>query len=93
MAQLAVQSRQQTVSATARIGNTFIDGSHVELAVDDEVTDRQLVWARAGTSRDVQFSVKLSQPGRHRIRVGNQTASVLVKSGEPKVRAAQSPRR
>jgi len=70
--------RDEPFLATARIVNTFIDGSHVELAVDDEVADRQLVWARAGTNRNVQFNVKLSQPGRHRIRVGKQATSILV---------------
>lgn len=71
--------RGESLTVTATIANTFIDGSRVELLVDGQVADTQLVWARAGASRNVAFGVKLSQPGRHRIRVGSQTASVVVK--------------
>ena len=66
---------------TATIKNTFLDGSRAYLYVDDRPVDSQFVWARGQRSRDVVFSVTIDKPGRHRIRVGGRTISILVDSG------------
>jgi exo-1,4-beta-D-glucosaminidase len=64
-------------TVTATIENTFIDGSKIELYVNNKVVDSKLFWAR-GESGKIGFTLKLCESGLHEIRVGNLTTSVLV---------------
>jgi len=64
-------------TVTATIKNTFIDGSRVELIVDDKISDTKLFYARA-KDRKLNFNLKFTQPGRHEIKVANQTIDVVV---------------
>ena len=68
----------EPLTITATIRNTFLDGSRVDLYVDHEPVDWRLFWARGAKARELTFPLKLGQPGTHQIRVGNQTATVLV---------------
>jgi hypothetical protein len=65
--------------ATARIANTFLDGSPVELYVDGKAVDSKLVWCHGGQEKLVRFVMKLDRAGIHEVNVGGQTASVSVK--------------
>lgn len=62
----------------ATIKNTFIDGSPIDLYLDDEVIDSQRFWARGETVRELTFDVKSGRPGRHRLRVGDKTVEIVV---------------
>ena len=68
----------QLMTVTAAIANTFLDGSPIELYVDDQPVDRQMFWARGKMSRELSFELKLDRPGSHQIRIGKQTAAVRV---------------
>jgi exo-1,4-beta-D-glucosaminidase len=68
----------EPVTVTATIANTFLQGSRIGLYVDDRPTDAQWFWARGPRARDLQFSLQLPKPGRHRVRVGTQTAELRV---------------
>jgi hypothetical protein len=63
---------------TAGIADTFLDGSRITLYVDDQPVDSQWCWARGGTSRELVFELRLDQPGRHRILVGDRSTEVVV---------------
>jgi exo-1,4-beta-D-glucosaminidase len=65
-------------TVTATIKNTFIDGSRIELYVDNKVVDSKLLWARARAEREISFTLKLLEPGLHEIKVGTLTTSILV---------------
>ena len=66
-----------TVAAT--VAKTFIDGSNIELYVDGKVAASKLVCAREEGGREISFALKLKKPGPREIKVGDRTASVLVK--------------
>jgi exo-1,4-beta-D-glucosaminidase len=69
----------ETVSVAATIKNTFLDGSRIELCVDNEAVDSTFLWARGDSGRRAAFELKLRQPGSHEIKVGNRRAVLLVK--------------
>lgn len=69
----------QRVSVVATIENTFLDGSRIELCVDNEVVDSTFLWARGDVRRQAAFELKLSKPGSHQIKVGDRTVVLLVK--------------
>ena len=69
---------KESVTVTAEIADTFIDGSRVWLFVNGRAVDSRLIWARHGERRKVDFALALDKPGTHEIRVGNQTASIAV---------------
>ena len=72
-------SVDEPVSVVATIKNTFLDGSRIELCVDDEVVDSTFLWARGDIARQAGFELKLDKPGPHEIKVGDRTVSLLVK--------------
>lgn len=69
----------EPVSVVATIKNTFLDGSRIELCVDNEAVASTFLWARGDASRPATFELKLSQPGSHEIQVGDRRAVLLVK--------------
>jgi len=69
----------QRVTVTAEIANTSIDGNRVILFVDDKPAESKLVWARAGKSDKVEFSLTSDKPGQHKVRVGDRTSTVHFK--------------
>lgn len=71
----------QEFTVRARISGTNLDGSDVQLFIDDEPVQSRLVYARAGTEvaeRDVEFRESIATPGRHRVRVGDQRSTIIV---------------
>ena len=62
----------------ARITNTFLDGSRVALLADGQRTDAKWSWARGRKTDELTFTLSLSQPGKHRLAVANQTVEVIV---------------
>ena len=71
-----LSNEEFTIVAT--IKNTFIDGSLVDMLVDNASTITKRIYARQ-KSRDIAFTLKLSQPGYHTISVADQTVTVRVK--------------
>lgn len=69
----------ERLTITATIADTFLDGSRVELFVDDQPQRSQLFWAREGRRERALFDVRGLSPGRHRVRIGGQTREVLVR--------------
>lgn len=67
------------IEIEATIKDTFIDGSPIDLYMDDEMVDSRRLWARGETSRQQTFTLKLERPGKHQLRVGDQTAEIVVK--------------
>jgi exo-1,4-beta-D-glucosaminidase len=63
----------------ASIANTFLDGSRVALQVDGEPIASTWAWARVGQQRTLAFPLKLDQPGRHGIALGNRKITVTVR--------------
>jgi len=64
---------------TAEIANTFLDGSRVTLTVDGKPVATPWAWARADKRERVTFNLQLDEPGKHELRVGNKTASIVVR--------------
>ena len=63
-------------TVTGEVKDTFIDGSPVELRIDGATVDCKRLYARIG-NQQVIFIVKLDKPGRHEIKIGSQSTSVL----------------
>ncbi len=68
----------EPVYMEATIRNTFLDGSRIELTMDDQVIDSTFALARGNASRQATFELKLNKPGSHRIKVGDRTAVIVV---------------
>jgi len=68
----------QSLTVTARISNTFLDGRRVALRVDNNVAGAKWVWARGGRTENVEFPLKLDRPGKHVIEVGAQKLELYV---------------
>ncbi|MFA5191627.1 MAG: glycoside hydrolase family 2 protein [Verrucomicrobiia bacterium] len=68
----------EVFTVTARITDTFLDGSRVALLVDGQRTDAKWSWARGRKADEITFALSLSQPGKHRLTVANRTAEVTV---------------
>jgi exo-1,4-beta-D-glucosaminidase len=62
----------------ANINNTSLDGSLVQLLVDDHPVASKRIWARAGQPREVGFQLWLDMAGTHALRIGDHRASVSV---------------
>jgi hypothetical protein len=62
----------QSLTVTARISNTFLDGSRVPLYVNGAVQGSCWAWARGDASLELPFSLNFDQPGLHEIRVGSK---------------------
>lgn len=69
----------ESVTVSARIAETFLDGSRVTLAVDGKPSGAKWAWARGGKTDEVSFTLSLPQAGAHRVTVGKQEAEVTVK--------------
>ncbi|MCY3024473.1 MAG: beta-mannosidase [Planctomycetota bacterium] len=68
----------EAFALTARIADTFLDGSRVTLFVDGQPADTKWSWARGGKTDEVSFKVNLSQPGTHRLTVEKGKTKVTV---------------
>ena len=66
----------ESFTVTGEVKDTFIDGSPVELRIDGATVDCKRLWTRMG-NQQVIFIVKLDKPGRHEIKIGGQSTSVL----------------
>ena len=69
-------SLEEATDVTGEVKDTFIDGSPVELRIDGATVDCKRLYARIG-NQQVIFIVKLDKPGRHEIKIGSQSTSVL----------------
>jgi hypothetical protein len=65
-------------AVTARIANTFLDGSRVTLLVDGQPAAAKWAWARDNRKDEIAFDVSVSKPGDHSVAVGNQSVTVKV---------------
>ena len=61
----------------ATVTQTFVDGSRVPLQVDGRMAASQWCWSRH-KSTTLNFSVRVEEPGRHTLQVGNQSLVVNV---------------
>ncbi|MBI5820799.1 MAG: beta-mannosidase [Verrucomicrobia bacterium] len=68
----------EVFTVTARITDTFLDGSRVALLVDGQRTEAKWSWARGRKADEITFALSLSQSGKHRLTVANRTAEVTV---------------
>jgi len=68
----------ETVTVTATIANTFLDGSRVTLLLDGKPIASKWAWGRAGRTDSVSFKLALDKPGKHDVQVGNKTARITV---------------
>jgi exo-1,4-beta-D-glucosaminidase len=68
----------ESFSVTARIADTFLDGSRVVLLVDGQPGDSGWAWARGGKSDEVTFKVDLARPGLRQLMVGNRKTQIHV---------------
>jgi len=69
----------ETVTVTATVANTFLDGSRVTLTVDGKPAAAKWAWARGDKTDRVAFKLPLDRPGQHTVQVGNKTARVAVR--------------
>ncbi len=68
----------ESVTVTANISNTFLDGSRVPLRLDGEVVDAPWAWARRSDRQTLTFRVPFDRPGRHLLEVGSQKLGLSV---------------
>ena len=69
---------KEPLTVTARIANTFLDGSRVTLLVDGEPTGTKWAWARGGRTDELVFDASFSAPGEHTLAVGDRSIKVKV---------------
>ena len=62
----------RSLTITATISNTFLDGSRVPLYVDGTVQGNRWAWARGGASLELPFTLNFDQPGLREVRVGSK---------------------
>lgn len=63
----------ESVSVTAAIARTFLDGSRVTLLLDGRPAGSRWAWARTGRQDHITFKLPINTPGRHELRIGSQT--------------------
>jgi hypothetical protein len=68
----------ESVTVTANISNTFLDGSRVPLRLDGKVVDAQWVWARRSGRQALTFRMAFDRPGRHTLEVGGRKLELSV---------------
>ena len=68
----------ETISVTATVAATFLNGSRLTLLVDDHAADGKWVWARGGRSEEVSFQVRIFQTGEHRLTVRDRAINVRI---------------
>ena len=69
---------KETLTVTAQIANTFLDGSRVTLVVDGQPVRTKWAWARGGRIDPVTFEVNFSATGTHTVSVGDRHVEVRV---------------
>jgi exo-1,4-beta-D-glucosaminidase len=74
----AVIKAGEPFTVTAAISNTFLDGSRVMLRLDGQPAGAKWAWARDRQTHHLEFPLKLGQPGKHEVRVGNQRLELTV---------------
>jgi exo-1,4-beta-D-glucosaminidase len=62
----------------AKISNTSLDGSIVQMLLDGQPAGSKRIWARGQESREVDFQLWIDTPGTHSLQVGDQKATVAV---------------
>ncbi len=72
-------SAGETITITASIRNTFLDGSRVTLAVDGRPAVAKWAWARNEAQDDLVFPVTLDGPGTHTIEVGTRRLDLTIR--------------
>ena len=70
----------EPLAVTARLDDTFLDGSRVTLAVDGQPAAIKWAWARGGKADPIVFRPILSQSGRHVLSVGTRDVVVTAQS-------------
>ncbi|MCX6910064.1 MAG: hypothetical protein NTY01_18755 [Verrucomicrobia bacterium] len=66
----------ESFTVTARVTDTFLDGSRVTLLADGQPTDSKWSWARGGRMAEVSFTLTLPNAGEHRLDVANRRITV-----------------
>jgi hypothetical protein len=68
----------ESFQVTARVANTFLDGSRVTVRLDGVPVASAFCWARNGQTRSVTFPVGATHSGRHRLVIGDKKLEVAV---------------
>jgi exo-1,4-beta-D-glucosaminidase len=68
----------ESVTVTATISNTFLDGSRVPLKVDGQVWETRWAWVRDGGKQALTFRATFDRPGRHTLEVGGRRLELEV---------------
>ena len=68
----------ESFTVTANIANTFLDGSRVALLVDGQSINTQWAYARGKNSDEITFMMNLSEPGKHKLTIANQSITVVL---------------
>jgi len=63
---------------SAKIRNTSLDGSIVQLMLDGQPASSKRIWARGEESREVDYQLSIDTPGTHYLHVGEQKATIEV---------------
>ena len=64
---------------SAKIADTFLDGSRVALLLDGKPCGYRRAWARGGRTETVQFRIQIDGPGKHRIALGGESREFEVR--------------
>jgi exo-1,4-beta-D-glucosaminidase len=68
----------QSLTVTATISNTFLDGSRVPLYIDGTVQRSRWAWARGEARLELPFTLNFDQPGLREVRVGSKKVVLRV---------------
>ncbi|MBM3891124.1 MAG: hypothetical protein FJ388_18585 [Verrucomicrobia bacterium] len=66
----------ESFTVTARITDTFLDGSRVTLLVNGQPADSKWAWARSSKADEIIFTLALPHSGKHRLTVADRTVEV-----------------
>ena len=65
-------------TVTAKVADTFLDGSRIVLYVDNRESDSKWAWARGGRVSEINFTMTLPEAGQHQLKVGSRHVDVKV---------------
>lgn len=68
----------ESVTVTATISNTFLDGSRVPLRGNGQVRQTKWLWACDGSSQVFAFAVAFDHPGQRALEVGSKRLELAV---------------
>jgi hypothetical protein len=71
--------RGQPSIFSAKIANTFLDGSRIFLSVDGGAAGATWAWARNGTAETVSFPLRFESAGAHEIAIGQKRIELMVR--------------